>query len=78
MLKGKSCTHHISSSLDLKGIETLMTCLLTEVGKTLMDASNRTKKNPKQTHTKIQTHLLKSILYTSLHVSGKKNRCGKE
>lgn len=66
MLKGKSCTHHISSSLDLQGIEALMTCLLTEVGKMLMDASNRTKKNPKQTHTKIQTHLFTSTLHTSL------------
>lgn len=44
MLKGKSCTHHISSSLDLQGIEALMTHLLTEVGKALMDSSNRTKK----------------------------------
>lgn len=53
-----------------------MTCLLTEVGKTLMDSSNKTKQTKKATHTQkkktppqnnqTHTHLLKSILYTSL------------
>lgn len=42
MLKGKSCTHHILSSLDLQGTEALMTRLLTEVGKALIDASKKT------------------------------------
>lgn len=51
MLKDKSCTHHISYSLDLQGMEALMTRLLTEVGKALMDASNRTKIKKIQTHT---------------------------
>lgn len=59
-----------------------MTCLLTEVGKTLMDSSNKTKQTKKATHThkkktppqnnQTHTHLLKSILYTSLHVSAKR------
>lgn len=57
MLKGKSCTRHISYSLDLQGMEALMTCLLTEVGKALMDASNRTKIK-KSKHTR--KYLLKS------------------
>lgn len=60
MLKGKSCTHHILSSLDLQGTEALMTRLLTEVGKALMDASNKTKQKNTNTHlflNLLDTHL---------------------
>lgn len=63
MLEGKSCTHYISYSLDLQGMEALLTCLLTEVGKALMGACNRTKIK-KSKHTR--EHLLKSTRYTSL------------
>lgn len=59
MLKGKSCTHHILSSLDLQGTEALMTHLLTKVGKAEMDTSNKTQKNT-------NTHLFLNLLYTHL------------
>lgn len=52
MLKCKICSHHILYSLDLQGIEALMACLLTEVGKTLMDVSSKTKK-PTNMHTEV-------------------------
>lgn len=74
MLKCKICSHHILYSLDLQGIEALMACLLTEVGKT-MDVSNKTKK-PTNMHTEV---LSKSTQDTRLSsVSAKKNRCGKK
>lgn len=62
MLKGKSCTDHILSSLDLQGIEALMRRLVTEVGKALMDASNRIKNLKIYKHTRTFLNLLNTHL----------------
>lgn len=56
MLKGKSCTNHIVHSPHLQGIEASMACLFTEVGRALMDVSDRINetKNPStNTHTEV-------------------------